>query len=326
MILDHIRQFFQSIGGLGMFLYGMKIMSDSLQAMAGRHMKQFLRHMAGSPLRGILFGTLVTALIQSSSAVTVMVVGFVNAGLLSLTQSAGIIMGANIGTTVTAWIVSMSEWGEILHPDFFAPVLLGIGAFLLLFSKKERRRTIGSLLVGFGLLFVGLSFLSGAVAPYRNSPVLLRIFTALGKNPLLGILAGLAVTAVIQSSSASVGILQTLAMNGIVTWSCAVSITLGQNIGTCVTALLAAAGTNKTAKQAAMIHLLFNVIGAACFGTVLLLIFSINRQWAESPISGTQISVFHTVFNLGSTLLLFPFSEKLVTLSERLIRKKPKAA
>ncbi len=320
MILDHIRQLFQSIGGLGMFLYGMKIMSDSLQAMAGRRMKQFLCHMAGSPLRGILFGALITALIQSSSAATVMVVGFVNAGLLSLAQSAGIIMGANIGTTMTAWLVSMSEWGQILHPDFFAPVLLGIGAFLLLFSPKKRPQAIGSILVGFGLLFAGLSFLSGAVAPYRDSPALLRIFTILGKNPVLGILAGLTVTAVIQSSSASVGILQTLAMNGIVTWRCAVSITLGQNIGTCVTALLAAAAANKTAKQAAMIHLLFNVAGAACFGTVLFLMFSVNRQWAETPISATQISVFHTVFNLGAALMLFPFSEKLVKLSERLIR------
>lgn len=320
MILNHIQQLFECIGGLGMFLYGMKIMSDSLQEKAGGRMKQLLARMARRPFLSLLSGVLVTAVIQSSSAATVMIVGFVSAGLLSLPQSACMIMGANVGTTVTAWMVSMSEWGQALKPEFFAPVLLGIGVFLLLFSRKERSRAAGNILVGFGLLFVGLSFLSGAITPYRSSPVFADLFTVLRKNPFLGILAGMTVTAVIQSSSASVGILQTLAMNGLVTRGCAISIMLGQNIGTCITALLAAAGTGQAAKQAALIHLLFNVVGAAFFGTSIFLLFAVSPGMADASMSGTQISIFHTVFNLGTALLLFPFSEKLVTLSRRLVR------
>ncbi len=320
MTLNQIRQLFAFIGGLGMFLYGMNVMSDSLAQAAGSRMKRMLALMTANPLSGILFGTLLTALIQSSSAATVMVVGFVNSGLLSLSRSAGIIMGANIGTTVTAWMVSMSEWGEALRPEFFAPVILGIGAFLLLLAKKERLRTAGNVLVGFGLLFIGLSFMSGAVLPYRDSPLFARLFILLGKTPLFAVLAGITVTAVIQSSSASVGILQTLAMNGAVAADCAVYLTLGQNIGTCVTALLAAAGAGRAAKQAALIHLLFNMAGAACFGLLMFLLFHINPALAKAPVSATWISVFHTVFNLGTTLLLFPFSQKLVRLAERLIR------
>ena len=320
MTLDQIRQLFEFIGGLGMFLYGMKVMSDSLAQTAGRRMKQTLALVAGNRLSGILFGTLLTALIQSSSAATVMVVGFVDAGLLSLSQSVGLIMGANIGTTVTAWMVSMSEWGEALKPEFFAPVLLGIGAFLLLLTKRERLRVAGNVLVGFGLLFVGLGFLSGAVLPYRDSPIFTKLFVVLGKTPLFAILTGMTVTAMIQSSSASVGILQTLAMNGAVATDCAVYLTLGQNIGTCVTALLAAAGTGRTARQAALLHLLFNVAGTACFGVLMFLLFQMDPALAETSVSATRISVFHTVFNLGTALLLFPFSEKLVILAKRLIR------
>ncbi|MCI8464728.1 MAG: Na/Pi cotransporter family protein [Lachnospiraceae bacterium] len=320
MTFNDIRQLFELIGGLGMFLYGMETMADGLQKTAEGRMKRVLGRITGNPFLGILSGTLITALIQSSSATTVMVVGFVNAGLLSLSQSVGLIMGANIGTTVTAWMVSMSEWAKALQPEFFAPVLLGIGAFLLLLSKSERPQVVGRILVGFGLLFVGLSFMSGAIEPYRNTPGFTQIFTVLGKSPLLGLLTGITVTAIIQSSSASVGILQTLAMNGAVTTSCALSITLGQNIGTCVTALLASAGTNRTARQAALIHLLFNLAGTAFFGALLLLLFTTNPDLAQSPISGTQISVFHTIFNLGTALLLFPFSQALVSLSGKIIR------
>ena len=209
-----------------------------------------------------------------------------------------------------------------MKPEFFAPVLIGIGAFMLLFAKKERKREIGTILVGFGVLFIGLSFMSGAIKPYRDAPVFSTIFATLGSNPIFGILAGAVITGIIQSSSASVGILQTLAMNGVVTWSAAVYITLGQNIGTCVTALLASMGAHKTEKRAAVIHLMFNVIGAILFAVVMCVVFFLNPAWGGSTISSTQISIFHTVFNVVNTILLFPFAGKLVALSGKLVREK----
>lgn len=245
--MEHVEMLFQFAGGLGMFLYGMNVMADGLQKSAGGRMKNLLGVLTRNRFLGILVGAAVTALIQSSSAATVMVVGFVNAGILNLTQAVGVIMGANIGTTVTAWIVSMSEWGSVLKPEFFAPLLIGIGAFLMLSGKKEKTGEWSEILIGFGILFIGLSFMSGAVTPYRDAPIFAEAFRILGGNPVLGILTGLAVTALIQSSSASVGILQTLAQNGVVTWSSAVYITLGQNIGTCVTALLSSLGAQRTA-------------------------------------------------------------------------------
>lgn len=322
MTLNDVKLIFEFVGGLGMFLYGMNIMADGLQKAAGGRMKRMLGYITNNRILGILLGALITAIIQSSSATTVMVVGFVNAGILTLSQAVGVIMGANIGTTITAWIVSMSEWGEVMKPEFFAPVLIGIGAFILLFAKKEKRREAGGILVGFGLLFIGLSFMSGAIKPYRDAPVFAQIFTTLGSNPLFGILAGMAVTAIIQSSSASVGILQTLAMNGVVTWNSAVYITLGQNIGTCVTALLASMGAHKTAKRAAVIHLMFNVLGAVLFAVPMFILFRLNGAWASSAISSTQISMFHTVFNVANTVILFPFAGKLVALSEKIVRDK----
>ncbi len=322
MTLDDVRLLFEFIGGLGMFLYGMNVMADGLQKMAGGRMKRMLGQITDNRLLGVLLGAVITAIIQSSSATTVMVVGFVNAGILTLSQAVGVIMGANIGTTITAWLVSMSEWGEVLKPEFFAPVLIGIGAFLLLFAKKERKKEAGVILAGFGILFIGLSFMSGAITPYKDAPIFGQIFTVLGSNPIFGILAGVIVTGIIQSSSASVGILQTLAMNGVVTWNSAIYITLGQNIGTCVTAMIASAGAHRTAKRAAAIHLSFNVIGAVLFGIVMFIVFSINGQWAASTITSTQISIFHTVFNVVNTIVLFPFANKLVALSGKLVREK----
>ncbi len=322
MSLEDLKQLFEFIGGLGLFLYGMNIMADGLQKAAGGRMKRMLGYITNNRILGVLLGALITAIIQSSSATTVMVVGFVNAGILSLSQAVGVIMGANIGTTITAWLVSMSEWGEILKPEFYAPVLVGIGAFILLFAKKEKQKEVGSILVGFGVLFIGLSFMSGSIEPYRDSPVFSQVFTVLGNNPILGILAGVIVTGIIQSSSASVGILQTLAMNGVVTWNSAIFITLGQNIGTCVTALLASMGTHKTAKRAAVIHLMFNVIGAVIFGIVMFIVFTLNPVWASSTITSTQISIFHTVFNVVNTIILFPFANQLVSLSGKIVREK----
>ena len=218
MTLDDLKMLFQFVGGLGMFLYGMNIMADGLQKSAGGKLKNIMGFLTKNRLVAVLVGAGVTAIIQSSSATTVMVVGFVNAGMLNLTQAVGVIMGANIGTTITAWIVSLSEFGSVFKPEFYAPVLVGIGAFFLLFSKSERKGKTGEILVGIGILFIGLSFMSDAIKPYRDSKVFIDMFTVLGKNPFLAILAGAVVTAIIQSSSASVGILQTLALNGIVNW------------------------------------------------------------------------------------------------------------
>lgn len=303
-----------------MFLYGMDAMADGLQKSAGHKMQQLLGALTSNRLMGVLLGTGITAIIQSSSATTVMVVGFVNAGIMNLQQAVGIIMGANIGTTVTSWIVSMSEWGEMLKPEFFAPALVGVGAVFSLFSKNEKKKQIGEILVGFGVLFIGLGFMSASITPYRNAPIFGQAFSVLGRNPVLGILAGLVVTGIIQSSSASVGILQTLALNGIVNWQSAIFITLGQNIGTCVTALLSSLGANRTAKRAAAIHLMFNVAGAVIFGVIMFILFQMNPVLASSRISSVEISVFHTVFNVTNTILLFPFAGLLVKASGIFVR------
>ncbi|MDO4324500.1 MAG: Na/Pi cotransporter family protein [bacterium] len=319
MKLSDLQMIFQFVGGLGMFLYGMEAMADGLQRSAGSRMQKLLGILTENRLLGVLVGAAVTAIIQSSSATTVMVVGFVNAGIMNLMQATGIIMGANIGTTVTSWLVSMNEWGELLSPDFFAPLFIGIGALIRLFSKNHKKQEIGEIMLGFGVLFVGLSFMSSSISPYRDAPIFASAFQILGSNPVLGILTGAVVTAIIQSSSASVGILQTLALNGIVNWRSAIFITLGQNIGTCVTALISSAGAHKTAKRAAIIHLMFNVIGAMLFGVVMFVVFTAMPEFAASRINSVEISVFHTIFNVTNTLILFPFAGMLVKLSQKII-------
>lgn len=315
MTKDDLEMILKFIGGLGMFLYGMNVMADGLQKSAGGKLKKLMEFLTKNRLIAVLAGTAITGIIQSSSATTVMVVGFVNAGVMNLTQAVGVIMGANIGTTVTAWLVSMNEWGSMFKPEFFAPALVGIGAFLILFSNKENKKKAGEILVGFGILFIGLSFMSGSIAPYRDSPVFTNAFVVLGKNPFLAILVGTVVTGIIQSSSASVGILQTLATNGIVSWQSAVFITLGQNIGTCVTAIISSAGASKNAKRASVIHLLFNVIGAVIFGIIMSILFSFNAAWAADKINSVQISIFHTIFNISCTVIMFPFADLLVKMS-----------
>ncbi|MDO5520008.1 MAG: Na/Pi cotransporter family protein [bacterium] len=320
MSIQGIGNLFEFIGGLGLFLYGMNSMADGLQKSTGSKTKKLMGFLTNNRLMGVLVGALITALIQSSSATTVMVVGFVNAGMLSLIQAVGVIMGANIGTTITAWIVSMNQWGSVFKPEFFAPLIVGIGSFLLMFSHKEGKRDVGNILVGFGVLFIGLSFMSSAIKPYRDSQLFVSAFSVLGKNPILAILVGTVVTAIIQSSSASVSILQTLAINGIVNWYSAIFITLGQNIGTCVTALISCAGAQKNAKRAAVIHLLFNVAGAVIFGIIMFILFSFNRPWANATINTVEISIFHTVFNVANTLILFPFAKVLVKLSQIIIK------
>ncbi len=325
MSISDVSSLFTFAGGLGMFLYGMNIMADGMQKTAGGKMKQFLGMLTNNRVMGVVLGALITAIIQSSGATTVMVVGFVSAGIMSLSQAVGVIMGANIGTTITAWIVSMSQLGdafETMKPEFYAPLLIGIGALLIVFSKKQGKKQAGEILVGLGLLFVGLDFMSSSIAPYTGSPIFAEAFALLGGNPVLGMLIGLVVTALLQSSSASVGILQTLAMNGIVTTNAAIYITLGQNIGSCVTALISSIGGSRTAKRAACIHLSFNLIGSLFFGAVGLVVFTIFPDFARSNITAVEISMFHTVFNLTNTVILFPFAQQLVKLSGMMVPEK----
>ncbi|MCI9104861.1 MAG: Na/Pi cotransporter family protein [Lachnospiraceae bacterium] len=325
MAINDISNMFGFLGGLGMFLYGMSIMADGMQKTAGSRMSSFLGMLTNNRFLAVVLGALITAIIQSSGATTVMVVGFVSAGVLNLSQAVGVIMGANIGTTITAWIVSMSQLGdafEIMKPGFYAPLIIGVGALLLVFAKGQKKKTIGEILIGLGLLFTGLDFMSGSISPYTDAPIFAKAFALLGGNPLLGMLIGALVTALLQSSSASVGILQTLAMNGIVTTNAAIYITLGQNIGSCVTAMLSSAGSSRTAKRAAVMHLTFNVIGAILFGILGFMVFSMMPSFATANINAVQISIFHTVFNLTMTTLLFPFGDQLVKLSGIVVKEK----
>ncbi len=324
MSMNDISNVFSFVGGLGMFLFGMENMADGMQKTAGSRMSKFLGMLTNNRILAVALGALITAIIQSSGATTVMVVGFVSAGVLNLTQAVGVIMGANIGTTITAWIVSMSQLGDafaVLKPGFYAPCLIGIGAVLMVFTKTQKKKTIGEILIGLGLLFMGLDFMSASISPYTNAPVFAKAFELLGGNPLLGMLAGALVTALLQSSSASVGILQTLAMNGVVTTNAAIYITLGQNIGSCVTAMLSSAGGTRTAKRAAVIHLTFNVIGAVLVGSLSFLLFALRPALAAANITAVRISLFHTVFNVFMTVLMFPFASQLVKISGILVRE-----
>ncbi|MGN0244175.1 MAG: Na/Pi cotransporter family protein [Lachnospiraceae bacterium] len=318
MTLVDIGNLFTFVGGLGMFLYGMNIMADGMQKSAGGKLSKLINYITNNRFLGVVMGALITAIIQSSGATTVMVVGFVNAGMISLSQAVGVIMGANIGTTITAWIVSLSQIGDAMQamkPAFYAPLLLGIGAVMLLFCKKERKITIGQILIGLGLLFMGLDFMSSGVSCYSDAPIFAKAFEVLGSNPFLGALVGIVVTCMLQSSSASVGILQTLAMNGLVTSSSAIYITLGQNIGSCCTALLSCIGANKTAKKAAVIHLIFNVIGSVLFGVIFFTLFMFKPMLGTRMTNTFEISIFHTMFNITNTLIMFPFANGLVKLS-----------
>ncbi len=321
--MESVQAVFQFMGGLGMFLYGMHIMADGLQKSAGSRVKKLLGFLTNNRIMAIMVGALITAIIQSSGATTVMVVGFVNAGILSLTQAVGVIMGANIGTTITAWIVSLSQLGdafEVMQPAFYAPLLIGIGALMLLFCKNQKKVMAGEILIGIALLFIGLDFMSDSIAPFTDAPIFSTAFRILGGNPFLGIIIGALVTMLLQSSSASVGILQTLALNGVVTTNAAIFITLGQNIGSCFTAILSSASAGKNAKRAAAIHLMFNVIGALIFGTILYIVFLLRPDFAHHNINSVEISIFHTIFNFLNTAILFPFAKQLVNLSQWIIK------
>lgn len=306
-------------GGLGMFIYGMQIMAQGLENAAGNRMKSLLEILTKNKFMGVLLGAVITAVIQSSSATTVMVVGFVNAGLMNLTQAMGVIMGANIGTTVTGWLVSSVEWAEFLSPSKLAPVAVIAGVIVMLTGKRRSTKDISSIIIGFGLLFIGITTMSEAVKPLREYEGFVNMFVVLGKSPILGILAGAVVTAIIQSSSASVGILQSLAAAGLVPFSAALYIIMGQNIGTCVTAILSGLGAKKNAKTAGLMHLLFNVIGTVLFSVVVIVYFELmNPQAGVGAITQTQISLVHTIFNIGTTVLLFPASNLIIKLAKKI--------
>lgn len=315
----------EMIGGLCLFLFGMNIMGQALERRAGSRLRTTLGKMTGKTMTGFLTGLVVTAVIQSSSATTVMVVGFVNSGLMTLKQAIGVIMGANIGTTVTAWLLSLggisgdAVWVQLLKPTSFTPVLALIGIIMYMFSKDSRKNDTGMILLGFATLMFGMDTMSGAVSGLREVPAFRQLFVAF-TNPLLGVLAGAALTAIIQSSSASVGILQALALSGHVTYAAAIPIIMGQNIGTCVTALISSVGTSRNAKRAAIVHLSFNVIGTV----VCLTVFCIVRAVAAPAILGESatmygIAIAHTAFNVACTALLLPASGLLEKLAIRLV-------
>ena len=301
-------------------------MGEGLQVGAGNRISGFLDIVTKNRFMAVVLGAAITALVQSSSATTVMVVGFVNAGIMNLSQAVGIIMGANIGTTITAWMVSLTQISSdmltVLKPDFFAPVLIAIGAFRILFGKKGSDDLIGNFCIGVGFIFIGLEFMSGAVSPYADSPIFSDAFRAIGGNPILGILVGAVVTGIIQSSAASVSILQTLALAGAVPRASGFYITLGQNIGTCVTAVISATGTSRTAKRAACIHLLFNVAGAVMFGVLIFAASFAVPQFFNGMLTPVEISIFHTIFNVCCTLALYPFGDLLVKLSGAFVPEK----
>ena len=304
------------IGGLAMFIYGMNIMADGLQNAAGSKMKKILEVLTQNKFMGILLGALVTAIIQSSSATTVMVVGFVNAGLMNLTQAISVIMGANIGTTITGWLVSSAEWAKFLSPSTLAPLAVMAGVIISLVGKKAKSKDVAAIIIGFGILFIGMSTMSDAVKPLRESEVFRTVFVSLGANPFLGILAGAGVTAIIQSSSASQGILLSLAAAGLVPTKAAVFIIMGQNIGTCVTAIISSVGASKNAKCVGTMHLLFNITGTILFTIIALIVFAkADPSLGEGIITMTQISAIHTAFNIGTTIVMIPLSSMIIKIA-----------
>ena len=312
---------FTLMGGLAVFLFGMDIMGKALEKQAGNRLQSILAKMTDNPLKGFLLGLSVTAVIQSSSATTVMVVGFVNSGLMQLHQAVGVIMGSNVGTTVTAWILSLSGLEgdgflvRLLNPAGFSPILALIGIILYMFVRSDRLKGIGTILLGFALLMMGMNTMSDAMAPLADMPGFQALFTKF-EMPLLGLLFGAALTALIQSSSASVGILQALSLTGGITCAGALPIILGQNIGTCVTALISAIGANKGARRAAFVHLYFNIIGALLFMAVF---YSANAlvhfSFLSAPVTPLTIAVIHTCFNVLATAVLLPFARGLEKLA-----------
>ena len=310
-----ITDFFSLLGGLALFLYGMQMMSNGLEAAAGNKMKQILEKLTANRFLGVLVGAGITAVIQSSSATTVMVVGFVNSGMMTLQQAVWIIMGANIGTTITGQLIAL-DVGAV------APLLAFLGVALVVFIKKQKVHHYGLIVAGLGILFIGMDMMSSAMMPLRDSEAFISLMTKFS-NPFLGILAGAVFTAIIQSSSASVGILQALASSGLIGLGNAVYVLFGQNIGTCITAILAAIGTNRNAKRTTIIHLMFNIIGTVIFTTVCILTPLTDLIASITPDNvAAQIANMHTLFNIVTTLLLLPFGTYLAKLATKILPEK----
>ncbi len=314
------------LGGLAMFLYGMQVMGDGLEKLSGGKLEKILENLSSNRVKAVLVGAAVTAVIQSSSATTVMVVGFVNSGIMHLSQAVGFIMGANIGTTVTAWILSLAGiessnfFVRLLNPNSFSPVLAMIGVVFIVFLHNEKKKDIGHILVGFAVLMFGMNTMSGAVKPLAQVPEFTNILLKF-TNPVLGVLAGALLTAVIQSSSASVGILQALCVTGAVQYSMALPIIMGQNIGTCITAMLSSIGATKNAKRAAVVHLYFNIVGTVAFMVVFYFLNSfLHFSFIDDVANPAGIAVIHSAFNVIATIVLLPFGNVLVKMACATIR------
>ena len=309
------------VGGLALFLYGMNVMGAGLEKMSGGKLEQLLEKLTSNPIKAVLLGAGVTAVIQSSSATTVLVVGFVNSGIMKISHAIGIIIGANIGTTVTAWLISLtgiegeSFLMQMLKPTSFAPILALIGIIFIMGGKSEKKKDLGGILLGFTVLMTGMDMMSGAVKPLADVPEFTNILMMFD-NPILGVIAGAVLTGVIQSSSASVGILQALSVTGAFTYSSVIPIIMGQNIGTCVTAMISAVGANKGARRTAFVHLYFNLIGTVLF---LTLYFAGNAiigfSFADEVVGAAEIALIHTIFNVFTTLVLLPFTKVLEKLA-----------
>ena len=326
-----ISEILELLCGLALFLYGMEVMGDSLKKSAGNGLKALLGKMTTNPVKGFLLGLAVTLIIQSSSATTVMVVGFVNSGTMTLIQSVGVIMGANVGTAITAWLTALNSLGgesgseavellSILKPDSWVPIVAVIGICLIMFVKRGKKKDIGVILLGFAVLMTGMSMMSDAVSPLKGNPAFANILMMF-ENPILGILAGLVLTAIVQSSSASVGILQALTVTGAISYGAAIPIVMGQNIGTCVTAMLSSLGANKNGKRAAVVHLSFNVIGVVLVSVIFYTLNAIiNFAFTSVAIDAWGVALVHTLFKLVCVALIGPFYKHLATLSNIIIK------
>lgn len=312
------------LGGLALFLYGMSVMSQGLEKLAGGKLEGVLRSMTSNKFKSLLLGLGVTAIIQSSSAATVMLVGLVNSSIMTLEQSVGIIMGTNIGTTVTAWMLSLvgissdNIFLKLLKPEAFSPIMALLG-FLMMVSKSDKRKDAGSVILGFAVLMYGMNFMSSAMEPLKDMPEFAKVLTAFN-NPVFGILAGIIVTAVIQSSSASVGILQALSMTSGLTYGMVIPIIMGQNIGTCVTSVISSIGVNKNAKRVAVVHIAFNIIGTIIFMVAYSIgHYLINFSFINKAVTPVDIAIIHSLFNIFTTVIIFPFAEKLVPISHKFV-------
>lgn len=316
------------IGGLAFFLYGANVMSGGLEKLAGGKLEQVLKKMTSNPLKAFLLGTGITAVIQSSTAVTVMLIGLVNSGIMQFSQTVGIIMGANIGTTATAWLISMigiegnNIFIKMLKPENFSLLFAGVGIIMVMVSKKQKQRDIGNIMIGFAVLMYGMKLMSGAVEPLKEMPQFTSLLTMF-KNPLLGIATGAILTAIIQSSSASVGILQALSLTGSITYSAAIPIIMGQNIGACITSVISSIGVSKNAKKVSVVHISFNLIGTTIFTVLFYAINAIKPiKFLDSAIDPVSIAVVHSIFNIATTLMLLPANKLLVAIADKIIKTK----